>query len=106
MQAHHHEDHDSPRPWAQAQVETAANFNQGSIFWNLVSGGLNLQIEHHLFPGLSHSVLRTLTPVIQETCKDFNIPFKSYPTFADLLTDVHEYFSSLSTPVVREKKLH
>ncbi|EWM23212.1 delta-4 fatty acid desaturase [Nannochloropsis gaditana] len=38
--------------------------------------GLNLQIEHHLFPGLSHSVLRTLTPVIQETCREFNIPFK------------------------------
>lgn len=63
--------------WARTQVETAANFAEASTFWFIFSGGLNLQIEHHLFPGLSHGALRKLTSVIRRTCQDHGVHFKS-----------------------------
>lgn len=37
--------------WAEAQLRTTCNFAGQSLFWNLISGGLSNQIEHHLFPG-------------------------------------------------------
>merc|ERR1719343_1519776 len=40
--------------WAARQVETSNNFATHSNFWHIFSNGLNLQIEHHLFPGLNH----------------------------------------------------
>lgn len=83
--------------WAKRQVETAANFAEASLFWFVLSGGLNLQIEHHLFPGLSHDALRQLTPVIRRTCKVHGVHFKSYPTFGDLLGDVLAYFARLAS---------
>lgn len=62
--------------WAKRQVETAANFAEASLFWFVVSGGLNLQIEHHLFPGLSHGALRELTPTIRRICREHGVHFK------------------------------
>lgn len=40
--------------WAARQVVTSNNFATDSFLWHLLSNGLNLQIEHHLFPGLNH----------------------------------------------------
>ena len=67
---------DGPASWARTQVETAANFAEDSVFWFVMSGGLNLQIEHHLFPGLSHGTLRELTPIIRRTCQAHGVHFK------------------------------
>lgn len=62
--------------WARLQVETAANFAEHSLFWFIMSGGLNVQVEHHLFPALSHGALRKLTPVIRRVCREHNVHFK------------------------------
>lgn len=58
-----------PTGWAQRQVETAANFAVGSLFWSIVTAGINVQIEHHLFPSMSSDRLEALVPVVKETCK-------------------------------------
>jgi fatty acid desaturase len=50
-------------------VETAANFAVGSLFWSIASISTNVQIEHHLFPGMSDDRVEILAPVVKETCK-------------------------------------
>jgi len=61
--------------WAALQILSSSNFAINSFFWTQVSGGLNLQIEHHLFPSLSHTRLPLITPIVRDTCKQFGINY-------------------------------
>ena len=74
-----------PLGWGAAQVATSANFCARSWFWTHFSGGLNHQIEHHLFPGINHCHYPSLAPLVQATAKEFGVPYVSYPTFAAAL---------------------
>jgi len=67
--------------WAIHQVQTTANFatNSKPISWFM--GGLNFQVEHHLFPKISHIHYPAISKLVKETCSDFNIKYIEYPTF-------------------------
>jgi len=82
--------------WGAAQVETANNFASDSIFWHILSNGLNHQIEHHLFPGLNHCHLHHITPVVKYTCEEFGVQYKSYDTWKGLMDATLEWFDKLS----------
>jgi linoleoyl-CoA desaturase len=68
--------------WAIHQVKTTSNFspNSKTILW--LVGGLNYQIEHHLFPRVSHIHYPALSKLVQVQCAAFNIPYNNLPTFA------------------------
>ncbi|KAL3153887.1 hypothetical protein ABBQ32_013456 [Trebouxia sp. C0010 RCD-2024] len=78
--------------WAAAQVATTADFAHGSFFWTHFSGGLNYQVVHHLFPGICHTHYPAIAPIVMDTCKEFNVPYKVYPTFWSAL---YAHFSHL-----------
>ena len=61
--------------WMIHQIRTTANFATGykTLTWFL--GGLNFQIEHHLFPKVSHIHYPALSKIIKQTCKDYNIQY-------------------------------
>jgi fatty acid desaturase len=82
--------------WAAAQVETSNNFCPNSTLWHLLSNGLNLQIEHHLFPGLNHSHLHHIAPVVRQTCIDFGVVYKSYDSWSSLMCATLEWLKTLS----------
>ena len=67
--------------WGEAQVVSSLNFSIYSDFWHFFSGGLNLQVEHHLFPTISHVHYDLIRPILQYTCKEFGLPYKAFPTF-------------------------
>lgn len=46
-------------------------------------GGLNFQIEHHLFPNICHVHYRDLSKIVEETAHEFNLPYNLKPTFAE-----------------------
>lgn len=64
------------RDWAKLQVATSCNFAIHSRLWMWLSGGLNFQIEHHLFPAISHTYLPYIAPIVQQTCKEYNVPYR------------------------------
>jgi fatty acid desaturase len=74
-----------PAGWAAAQVAATADFCGDSWFWSHFSGGLNHQIEHHLFPGVCHCHYRALAPMVKRTAAEFGVPYKEYPTFGAAL---------------------
>jgi len=77
--------------WAQLQVMTSANYYPGSRLWTFISGGLNHQVEHHLFPTYSHCHYpKIIAPIVQQTCKEFDVPYVSYPTWWNAIT--HHYY--------------
>lgn len=62
------------------QIKTTANFatNNKTVSWLL--GGLNFQIEHHLFPKISHVHYPALSKIIQEVCEEYELNYIAYPT--------------------------
>lgn len=68
------------KEWAIHQVSTTANFATKSKLVNRLLGGLNFQIEHHLFPRISHIHYPDLNKIVRETCREFNIVYKEFPT--------------------------
>jgi len=69
------------KPWAVHQVETTVDFARKSpvAYWLL--GGLNFQIEHHLFPRICHTNYPLIAPVVEETCRDFGIRYNVHDSF-------------------------
>jgi linoleoyl-CoA desaturase len=69
-----------PRPWAEHQVETTVNFALGNRLLNWYLGGLNHQIEHHLFPKICHVHYRALAPIVEEVCRDHGVRYQAHPS--------------------------
>jgi len=69
---------DIENEWAVHQVETTADFSPKSRLWNWYLGGLNFQIEHHLFAKISHVHYRKISKIVQNTCHDFGIKYTAY----------------------------
>lgn len=67
--------------WAIHQLKTTTNFAQRSKIFSWYVGGLNLQVEHHLFPNICHVHYRKIAGIVKATAEEFNLPYKSYDTF-------------------------
>ena len=63
-----------------ATVKTTANFAEKNKFVSWFVGGLNFQIEHHLFPRISHIHYPAISRIVRETCSQFEIQYNYYPT--------------------------
>jgi len=59
----------------QHQVEHTHNYGTSSLLCFYLSGGLNIQIEHHLFPGLNHCHLRGMVPIVKSLCAKYGITY-------------------------------
>ncbi len=65
--------------WAIHQLKTTADFAPDSKFISWCVGGLNFQVEHHLFPKISHVHYPALSKIIRSTCEEFGVPYIVYP---------------------------
>lgn len=71
--------------WAIHQIETTANFSPDSQLISWYVGGLNYQIEHHLFPTICHVHYPKIAPIVEATAKEFGIDYKVHYRFNDAL---------------------
>jgi linoleoyl-CoA desaturase len=83
--------------WAVSQIEASNNFATHSSLWHVLSNGLNLQIEHHLFPGLNHCHLHRIAPVVQQTCEEYNVPYKRFDDWTSIFSATREWLRRLAT---------
>eukprot|EP00210_Caulerpa_lentillifera_P002906 g2774.t1 len=80
--------------WTRSQIEGTSNFAPGSWLWTNISGGLNYQIEHHLFPGMCHMYYPEIAPIVKRFCKEYGIKYSCYPT---LLSALKGHFNHMKT---------
>jgi len=98
-------DFPEPRDWAMYQVRTTSNFATNSLFWTWFSGSLNHQIEHHLFPGLTHTYLPYIQPIVKQTCLEYNLPYKDFPSYWDAFASYYYHIKKWGqTPPVKKTK--
>lgn len=64
--------------WAAHQVKTTANFAPKSRLLNWYLGGLNFQIEHHLFPNICHVHYRRISKIVSKTIKEHGMEYHNY----------------------------
>ena len=64
--------------WAIHQIKTTANFATNNKVISWLVGGLNFQIEHHLFPKISHVHYPAISKIIREACREYGIEYIEY----------------------------
>lgn len=79
------EDKQIETEWAVHQIKTTANFAPSNKIINWYVGGLNYQIEHHLFPRISHVHYPQLSKIVKAKCEEFELPYHSFPTLGQAL---------------------
>lgn len=67
--------------WMIHQLSSTANFATKNKFLTWILGGLNYQVEHHLFPKISHIHYPAINKLVRETCLEFNVKYLEYKTF-------------------------
>lgn len=84
--------------WAVHQMETTANFAMDNKLINWYVGGLNFQVEHHLFPRISHVHYPALSKIVQQTAKEHGVPYNYNKTFADAIRSHYLALKKFSLP--------
>jgi len=69
--------------WAIHQMNTTVNFARDSKWISWYVGGLNFQVEHHLFPKICHIHYPEIAHIVKETAEEFNVPYLENQTFGE-----------------------
>jgi len=67
--------------WAVHQVQATVDFARGNRLLSWFIGGLNFQIEHHLFPRICHVHYPAIAPLVEQTCREFGLGYVAHRTF-------------------------
>ena len=81
--------------WAVHQLYTTANFAPNNWFINFYTGGLNHQVEHHIFPHISHIHYKKIAAIVKKTTEEFNLPYNEYKTTRRALLEHFKQISEL-----------
>jgi len=80
--------------WGAHQALTSHNFGVNSMVALHMSGGLNMQVEHHILPSVHYSHFPAVSPIIQEACKEFGLP---YNTSSTIFEAIKKHYDLLKT---------
>lgn len=84
--------------WAVHQLMTTANFARKNKILSWYIGGLNYQVEHHIFPNISHVHYPEISKIVQKTAKEFGVPYNEFDTFSEALKSHLRLLKSLGQP--------
>ncbi|MDK2771907.1 MAG: acyl-CoA desaturase [Flavobacterium sp.] len=102
--AHVVEDTSNPEPnesnementWAIHQLFTTANFAPKNWLMNWYTGGLNHQIEHHIFPNISHIHYTKIGEIVKLTAKEFELPYYEFKTTRQAIASHFKHLKEL-----------
>jgi len=92
------------RAWAIHQVETAVDFARPSRIAAWLLGGLNFQIEHHLFPRISHVNYPAISTVMEQTCRDFGVVYTEHQSFWHGVTAHFRWLRRMGMPSPNDRQ--
>jgi linoleoyl-CoA desaturase len=84
--------------WALHQVETTVDFARRSRIESWLLGGLNFQIEHHLFPRVCHVNYPAISKLVEETCREFGVKYREHVSFRAGLVSHFRWLRRMGTP--------
>ncbi len=84
--------------WAIHQVETTVDFARQSRVAAWLLGGLNFQIEHHLFPRICHVNYPAISKLVERTCREFGVKYNEHASFRAGLVSHFRWLRSMGMP--------
>jgi linoleoyl-CoA desaturase len=81
--------------WGAKQVIESGNWCDK--IWCFFFGGINYQIEHHLFPNVHHAHYPAISKIVKETCKEFDIPYIHHKTIFNVITSYYKKIKMLNS---------
>jgi linoleoyl-CoA desaturase len=87
--------------WAIHQLLTTTNFAPRSKIMSWYIGGLNYQIEHHLFPNICHIHYKKISPIVENTARKYGIPYHSEANFIQAIRSHVKMLKMLGSPAYR-----
>ncbi len=88
--------------WLVHQLHTTANFARENLILNWYSGGLNHQVEHHLFPNICHVHYPKIAPIVKQTAEEFGFPYNEHETFGGALKSHVKMLRRFGAPSLEE----
>ena len=88
--------------WAVHQVQTTVDFARKNKVLCWLLGGLNFQVEHHLFSRICHVHYPALSKVVEETCKEFGVRYTANNSFFSAVGSHFRLLWEMGKPVVSE----
>lgn len=89
--------------WAAHQVQTTVDFAQRNRPLTWFVGGLNFQIEHHLFPQICHVHYPALAPLVRQTCDEFGVGYNAQPSLWGAIASHYRWLRQMSRPPVARR---
>ncbi len=86
--------------WAAHQVETTVDFARKSPLAAFLLGGLNFQVEHHLFPQICHVNYPAIAPVVEQTCRDYGLRYRAHTGFWTGVASHYRWLKRMGSPAV------
>jgi len=90
--------------WAIHQLKTTANFSTKGFLANWICGGLNAQIEHHLFPQICHVHYSRISDIVKKTALDYGLPYHENKTFWTALRSHIRHLKQIGRPSAAHEK--
>lgn len=81
--------------WAVHQLATTSDFAVNNKVVSWLVGGLNFQVEHHLFPRISHVHYPAIQKIVSTVCSDYGVAYYSYPTTGEALASHFRHMKKL-----------
>lgn len=84
--------------WLVHEMKTTANFARNNKLLCWYVGGLNFQIEHHLFPKTCSIHYPAISPIVEEVAKEYGIPYHHHPTLSRAIASHYRMLKLFSKP--------
>jgi len=81
------------------QIATSVDFSRNNPVLRWYLGGLNFQTEHHLFPHICHIHYPAISKIVEKTCTQFNIQYKSNNTLYEAVTSYCRWLNYLGKAI-------
>ena len=82
---------------AKLQVMSAVDYCTDSWFWFILSGGINHQTSHHLFPEMAQGHYLWVTPLLKETCQEFGVQYNCMTSFREAWETHIEFLKNMGS---------
>ncbi len=84
--------------WMVHQLSTTTDFDRNNTLLTWYLGGLNFQVEHHLFPRICHVNYPALSRIVEDTCREYGVTYNSYGSFFSGLKSHYNWLRTLGQP--------
>jgi len=91
-----------PYSWAEHQLRTTMNFSTKNKWLSWYVGGLNFQVEHHLFTKICHVHYPAISEIVKRTAAEFGVPYYEKATFGEALREHIRFLRMQGMPKLSE----